>query len=469
MRTLSLSLALTIALPLAAQRQPVPPLDKAVTEQFQAAYSAYQAGHYPDSAAQLEALEKKTPNSFEVHELLGLTYAAERQDKKAIAQFKTAVQLDPKSAAARNNLATSLVHDGQFAPAENEWRLTLKNEPDNYEANRNLARLYLQQGRLSAAIPLLVSAGRIRPAAQDNAYDLALAYLLTENLQAARELLTSHLQKADSGELHSLLGRVDEKEQRYVDAVKEFSLAAHLDPSEENLFVWASELMAHRAYQPAIEVFQQGTQRFPASPRLWVGLGMALYSRGEYQPSIRSLLTAADLSAEDPRCYYFLSKAYLSSPSMAEQVIDRFRRYAELRPKDSLAQYYYAMSIWKGRRVNTPEIDYQTVETLLQKSIALDERNVQAHLQLGILYNDQHQYDKALPQYQRALAIDPDLADAHFRLGRYYLRAGEKEKADAELERFKQLQAQHQAQVDKERAEVQQFVVASTGSNAAQP
>ena len=196
---------------------------------------------------------------------------------------------------------------------------------------------------------------------------------------------------------------------------------------------------------------------------------MAMYARGDYEPSIRALLKATDLNAGDPRAYLFLSKAYLSSPSQAEEVIERFRRYAALRPNDALAQYDYAISLWKGRRVNTPEVDYPAVQALLLRSIVLDGNNAEVHLQLGILYNDQHAYDLAQTEFERAVHLNPSMADAHFRLGRAYLRAGNKEKAQAELDEFKTLQARHQAEVDKERAEVQQFVIATQGSESTVP
>ena len=216
----------------------------------------------------------------------------------------------------------------------------------------------------------------------------------------------------------------------------------------------------HRAYEPAIQVFQQGSQRFSDSPRLWVGLGMALYSRGQYEPAVHALLKAADLNAQDPRCYLFLSKAYLSAPAEADQVIERFRRYAVLQPNNAKAQFYYALSLWKGRRADTESIDTKIVESTFLHSLTLDDRDAETHLQLGIFYNDARLYEQAMVQFQRAQQLDPELADAHFRLGRAYLRIGQKEKAEVEFARFKQLQAQHQAQVDKERAEVQQFVIA---------
>ena len=98
---------------------------------------------------------------------------------------------------------------------------------------------------------------------------------------------------------------------------------------------------------------------------------MALYSRGIYDEAVKALLAAAELNPSDARCYLFLSKAYDSSPNQADEVIQRFRRYAELEPGNALAQYYYALSLWKGKRVQDSGLDLHQVESLLQKAIAL--------------------------------------------------------------------------------------------------
>ncbi len=160
-------------------------------------------------------------------------------------------------------------------------------------------------------------------------------------------------------------------------AANEFETAAHMDPSEDNLFDWGSELLLHRTYEPAIEVFRASHPALPDFAHgCMIGLGMALYSRGLYEEAVKALLTAADLNPSDPRCYLFLSKAYDSSPSQADEVIQRFRRYAELEPNNALAQYYYAMSLWKGKRAEGSSLDtHQEVESLLKKSIALDEQH----------------------------------------------------------------------------------------------
>lgn len=437
--------------------------------QFQSALGAYRAGRFAEAVAQLEGLLSSAPQSYELHELLGLTYAGESQFQKAVEQLSMAVNLKPDSGVARSNLATGLVHAGKMADAEKQFKKALALEPDNYSANHNLAEFYLQSKDAGDALPLLKRAQAIDPAAYDNGYDLAESELLSGQLSEARDLIQGLLKQKDTGELHNLEGQIEEKDGRFVEAAKEFKLAAQMDPSEENLFAWGSEFLLHRTYGPAIEVFREGTERYPDAPRLYIGLGMALYSQGLYDDSIRALVKAADLNPADPRCYLFLTKAYLSAPNQAEDVISRFRTYAELQPRNALAQYYYAMSLWKGRRSETTPVNFEVVEMLLQKSIAIDGKNAETHLQLGIAYATQHEYAKAYPEYMRALQLDPELPDVHFRLGQYYARAGGKEQADQEFDTYKKLHAQHLADVDKERAEVQQFVYAARSASSSRP
>jgi tetratricopeptide (TPR) repeat protein len=444
--------------------------DQAATlnREFQSAVSQYKAGNLVEAAAQLEKLLPRVPESFEAHELLGLIYAAQSKSQQSVEQLQIAVRLKPDSAAARTNLATGLVRSGKSPLAEEQFRHALSLEPNDFQANHNLAEFYLQSGKIAKAIPLLEKARQVNPSSYDTSYNLALAYFLTGRLNDAKQLAQSTAQQKDTGELHNLLGKIDEKDGKFIEAANEFETATRMDPSEDNLFVWGSELLLHRTYEPAIQVFQQATQRFSNSPRLWIGLGMALYSRGRYEESIKALLTAADLNPTDPRCYLFLSKAYLSSPNQADEVIQRFRRYSELEPRNALAQYYYAISLWKGKRSEATNINYGLVESLLQKAITLDGTLAEAHLQLGILYADQHEYAKSLPEYTRALESNPNLPDAHYRLGQYYVHAGQKDRAQQEFQTFQQLQAHHQAEVDKERAEVRQFVY-SSGADAAKP
>ncbi len=452
----------------AAQEPPKQKLDL----QYQGAVADFNAGRYPEAADKLEKLLPYAPKSFEIHELIGMVYASESQDpaqtQKALDHLRVAVQLKPDSAEARTNFGTCLLHSGKTALAGEQFRKAQELDPKSYDTNHNFGEFLIQTGKISEALPLLEQAQSISPS-YDNGYDLAMADFLSDKLDPARQVVQTLIQQKDTGELRNLLGQIDEKQGKFVEAANEYEAAAHLDPSEENLFDWGSEMLLHRTYEPAITIFQKAAERYPKSPRIQIGLGLALYSRGKYDDAIKALVAAADLNPSDSRCYLFLSKAYNSSPLQADDVIQRFRRYAELQPANAMAQYYYAVSMWKGKRAEDAGVDLGTVESLLQKSIALNDSFADAHVQLGNLYADQHQYEKSIPQYIRALQLDDNLADAHYRLGTDYVHTGQKENAQKEFAIYQKLRAEYLAEVEKERDEVRQFVYSEKTEETSKP
>ena len=449
---------------LRAQDQSRQDLDK----QYQLAVSDYDAGRYQQAASTLEQLIPYANSSSTIHELLGLVYASLNQPERAVDQLKTAVALKPDWVEARTNLGTALLRAGKTAMAGEQFQKALALDPHGYNTNRNLGEFYAQSGKLGDALPLLEQAHSAAPDAYDNTYDLAMTNFLLGHRDKARALVLSLIKQKDAGELHNLLGQIDEKDRRYVEAATDFEVAAHLDPSEDHLFDWGSEMLLHRTYEAAIPIFQEAARRYPKSPRILIGLGLSLYSRGKYDEAVKALLGAIDINPNDPRAYLFLSKAYNSSPLQADDVVQAFKRYAEFQGSNALAQYYYAVSLWKGKRTEDTSLDQQSVESLLLKAVTLDDSLAEAHVQLGNLYADQHKYEKSIPQYVRALELDSNLADAHYRLGTDYVHLGQKENAQKEFAVYQKLRAQHLDEVEKERAAVQQFVL-NAKSDASTP
>jgi tetratricopeptide (TPR) repeat protein len=443
--------------------------DQHLDREFQVAAAQYDAGQYAEAAKRLEALLREVPDSFDVHELLGMVYAAQQQDSKATAHLEQAVRLKPDSAAARANLAANLVRLGKLRQAEEHFRKAVALEPRTYDANHNLGEFYIQAGKIPQAAPFLEQAQRMKPSAYDNGYDLSLAYIQVGKLAEARKVIHQLLKQKNTSELHNLLGQAEEKDGKFVAAANEFELAAHMDPTESNLFDWGSELLLHRTLDPAIEVFRQATERYPNSPRLAVGLGMSLYSRGNYDEAVKSLLRAADLAPSDEHCYLFLSKAYDRSPAQADEVIQRFRRFAELQPNNPRALYYYAVSLWKGKRAQNTGLDLDEIESLLKKSVALDPNLAEAHLQLGNLYSDQNKFSEAIPEYLLAIKQSPNMADARYRLAQAYVRTGQKELAQEQLRVYQKLRAEHLAELDKQRADIRQFIYSAKDAPATKP
>jgi tetratricopeptide (TPR) repeat protein len=457
-----LATALTCAPIAALGQQRRPELDRA----FQTAVAHYNEGKLSQAARELEQLAQEVPNSFEVHELLGMVYSGESQDSLANEHLERAVRLKPAFAAGHTNLATNLIRLGKLEAAQEQLKRSVALDPKNFDSNHNLGELYVRMGKLPDAIPYLKHAQEIAPT-YDNGYDLSMAYMLTGRTAPARQVVQTLLKQKNTAELHNLLGQIEEKDGNFVVAANEFETAAHQDPSESNLFDWASELLMHRTLEPAIEVFKTSAERYPNSARMAIGLGIALYSRGKYDDAIKSLLRASDLSASDPRCYFFLSKAYDSSPSQANEVIERFRRFSEQQPENAHAYYYYAMSLWKGKRAQDPSLDRQHIESLLRRAVTLDPKLADAHLQLGNLYSDQGKYEESIPEYERAMTGTSKPADVHYRLAQAYVHTGQKDKAQEQFQVYQQLRAQHLADLDKQVAEIRQFVYSEKGDAAA--
>jgi tetratricopeptide (TPR) repeat protein len=460
----SLALWLYASAPCGAQQQ-----NRDLDLEFQSAVHDYETGKYADAAAKLEKLLPEGPQNFALQELVGLVFSAQSQDGKANPYLQKAVELNPNSAAARTNLAGNLVRLGKPELAEVQLKKALAIEPLSYDSNHNLGEIYIQAGKIAQAVPFLQKAQQIDPTSYDNGYDLSLSYLETGQVAEARQLIHVLLKLKDAAELHDLLGEVEEKDGQFVAAANEFERAAHLDPSESNLFDWGSELLLHRTLGPAVEVFQQAVTRYPGSSRLAIGLGMAFYARGNYDDAVAALLKAADLNPADPRCYLFLSRAYDSSPSQADEVLQRFRRFAELQPTNGRAQYYYAMSLWKGKRAQDSSVDLNEIETLLKKSLALDPQLAEARLQLGNLYFGQKKYAESIPQFELALKLDSNLADAHYKLGQAYFRTGDKIRADEQLAIYQRVREKNLAEVERQRAEIKQFVFSEKESPGAKP
>ncbi|HUI43335.1 MAG TPA: tetratricopeptide repeat protein [Terriglobia bacterium] len=432
----------------------------------QSALAHYNARQYAAAQRELEALERDVPRNFEVQELLGLVYSAQGQEAKATPRFEAAVRLQPDSGPARNNLATNLARLGKASSAEKEFKRVVELEPASYDANHNLGEFYVGKGDIAAAVPYLERAQQADPASYDNGYNLALAYETTGRLGDASRQIRELLKQKDTAELHDLLGEVEEKSGNYVSAVNEYQAAAHMDPSESNLFDWGGELLLHQTWGPAIQVFSAGLKRYPNSARLAVGLGLAHYVQGSYDDAVKALMTATDVNPADPQAYYFLSKAYDQSPNQADEVIERFRRFADLRPNDAQAEFYYAMSLWKGRRSDITPAHLDQVEALLKKCIALDPSSGEAHLQLANLYSQRKNYQEAEPEYQQAVKLSPDLPDAHYRLGQAYAHLGKQDLAQKEFQIHQTLYERHLAEIDQRRSEIKQFVYSMKGAPA---
>jgi tetratricopeptide (TPR) repeat protein len=353
--------------------------------------------------------------------------------------------------------------------SESNLRAALAAAPGSFEANHQLGEFYLRAGDYRESVPLLQAAYQIDPANRGNEYDLARADEEIGDFSQSRDHAEKLLAHQDDAGLHRLLGELDEKMGDPLAAVHEDEQAVRLDPSEQNYFAWGSELLLHRAVWQAAEVFRNGTKAYPKSARMLAALGTALFAGALYDQAADSLCQASDLNPADAEPYIFMGKVELAAPKPLPCIEPRLARFVKQQPGNSLANYFYAMAIWKRQQQPMDQYTLQQVETLLTKAVAIDPKCGDAYLQLGILSSSQHNFQKAIGLYTKAIEVDPQLGEAHYRLGVAYDHSGSPEKAKQEFQLHDEIEKQQAAAVERQRREVKQFLVVLQGQPATPP
>lgn len=349
--------------------------------------------------------------------------------------------------------------DGAGAESEARLRTALAAAPREFEPNHKLGEFYLRAGKYAESVRLLQTAYRIDPANSDNERELAQALKEVGDSPQARDHVQKLLAHGESADLRRLAGEIDEKVGDPLAAVHELEQAVRLDPSEQNYFEWGSELLLHRAVLQAQQVFGTGAAAYPNSSRMLSALGTALFANARYDEAALRLCAASDLNPADPEPYMFMGRVEMAAPNPLPCIEEKLARFAKQQPNNALANYFYAMALWKGQALPPDQQALQEVETLLKKAISLDSQCGEAYLQLGNLSASQRSFEKAIGYYTKAIEVSPQLAEVHYRLGMAYDRIGEPAKAKQEFQLHDELKKQQAAEVDRQRREVKQFLV----------
>ena len=280
-----------------------------------------------------------------------------------------------------------------------------------------------------------------------------------EQLRTAREQARKMLASKDTANTHRLLGELDERLGDPLEAVREYERAARMDPSEQNYYEWGTELLLHKADQPAVEVFTKGSRMHPGSARMLAGLGAAFYASGSYEEAARRLCEASDLNPKDAAPYLFLGRMQKSATALLPCSEEKLARFAREQPGNALANYYYGLTLWKRDRGSENSAGLQQAEALLEKAAAIDPKFGEAYLQLGILHSGQGGSEQAIRDYKKAIEVNPQLSEPHYRLGLAYRRVREEAKAEQEFRVYEQMEKAETAALESQRRELRQFMI----------
>jgi tetratricopeptide (TPR) repeat protein len=166
--------------------------------------------------------------------------------REAAQLYRQVISLEPGSADAASNLALVTAQMGEFAPAEELLRNLIRKNPRHGAAHGNLALILQQQKKFAEAIAsceegLKVADGKSRQKLQNTlALSLIGAKRYDEALDLLARMIAAHPRFAGG---HNLVGTVYTHMGRADEAVRAFTEATRLDPSDYGSLVAAGEVL----------------------------------------------------------------------------------------------------------------------------------------------------------------------------------------------------------------------------------
>jgi tetratricopeptide (TPR) repeat protein len=220
--------------------------------------------------------QDKTVRSDE-HNSRGIELADRGWLDEAIKEFKKAIELDPESAHAHDNLATVYSEKKLYAQALEEYLTALRLEPDSATAHYNLA-CFLATHSHEMAVEEYKQAIELDPEYPDAHLNLGMTY-------------------AD----------LDQRDE----AKAEFKSAIELDPADPLArHELAAMLMDEGDYRGAIALLNEVVRLEPSSYEAWLDLGISYAQKGFYQEAERCYGKARDLNPDDVLLNYNVAALY---------------------------------------------------------------------------------------------------------------------------------------------------------------
>ncbi len=267
--------------------------------------------------------------------------------------FFCAVPVYPQSTESMMSQGNMLLENGAFDQAVTAYRKVLARDPQNFEAQFNLAFAYLNWGRFSNAVTEFNKAVGLNPNSADAWSNLAMAY---ENQGKSQKAIDA-LYRAVQTNPNNIVARIN--------------LAT--------MYGQKKQLGA------AIAQYKQVLQIDGTNLDATVNLAKCLVSQGNYKEAKHYLKSAIAINPNDPEAFWELGNLAWNSEKDAESAITNYQKAIVLKPNSQV--YYQNLgqlleNLWIK---NKDESKRKEAIAVWQKSLvyiddALEKEEIQARL-----------------------------------------------------------------------------------------
>jgi tetratricopeptide (TPR) repeat protein len=311
-----------------------------IQQLYAEAQNAEKEGRANVAIEKYRAIITLNPKLAAAHNNLGRLYFQQSRLEEAIRSFKRACELDPNLEAPRAQMGLALFQMGDFVGASNELQAALRLNPVDRNAKLGLARSLVELGNPNGALGLLDQLQQEQPRDVEVLYTLAMvhtqlaesaigeiakvdpdSYLIEVILGKSAEVrrayseAAEHYQKAiakspNAPGLCYLLAHALWEGGDLPHALEEYRRSLELDPYDYNASWEAARIVLPDNPEEAFRLANRALELKPSLPGALTIRARALLSLGKPREAIEDLKRASALDQEDATIHFHLARAY---------------------------------------------------------------------------------------------------------------------------------------------------------------
>jgi tetratricopeptide (TPR) repeat protein len=335
------------------------------------------------------------------------------------------------------------------SPTDSEAALIAasKANPNDPGPLARLGLLEARRGNYSEAIRYYRQAQALQPAMPGLSLNLGLALFKNGQYKQAIETFTPLLKSQpptspDIQRLIVLIGMSHYGLGEYVSAVPYLRQAADHDAQNLPLLLaLAHSCLFSKDYPCVLDSYHKMVAQNAESAEADILVGEALDEMKDTAGATQEFRAAVQTNPKEPNVHFGLGYL-LWKQVQYQEAAQQFQAELENTPDHTQALLYLADSYIHLNRA-------KDAEAILEKLVKSDPALSMGRLDMGIIYADRGETEKALTEFKAAEALKSDDVNIHMRLGRLYRSMGKTAEAQSEFNKASNLnKAENAALVD---------------------